>query len=228
MEAGMDRERSLAWRALTSGGKRGLGIIEAEISGGTDTISLNGFAARGLSRAAAHSAIKQLVALGLVEKIGAGVRRVGVFRLMDGWTAVGEDEAKRLAQAARQAESPRVSSKPVRGEDNDTREGAGREGRARPATAAAIIAAFVVPAGRSVRAGGGRARGAIGAALINTHGYKADKRPRCSDGGARPGPPPAILPGKRGARIEAGEAPCASEAPRLGAPSHSKRREFVV
>jgi hypothetical protein len=47
-------------------------------------------------------------------EVVAGVRRVGVFRLTDGWRSIGDvDEAARLARAARQAPSPRAISRPV-------------------------------------------------------------------------------------------------------------------
>jgi hypothetical protein len=107
-----DMRASVAYAALTRGGRRALELIAGEVerNGGDEVaISLNNFA--GLSRIAARNAVKQLVALNFI-KLEFGRRRVGIFRLADGWTSIANaDEAKQMVRAA---ESPRAAiSKPV-------------------------------------------------------------------------------------------------------------------
>jgi hypothetical protein len=108
--------RSPAYLALSASGKKVLNLIEQEIGHGCAAISLDQFMDTGMCRSAARYGIKQCEALGFVA-ITTGARRVSLFKLTDGWRALGADEAARRIKQARLPTPPRASRvppKPVR------------------------------------------------------------------------------------------------------------------
>jgi len=116
--------RSPAWRALSLSARRILDRIEIELAdhGGTDNgklpVTYEDFVRYGIHRHAIRPAIREVIALGLVEITEAGRagnadwRKPNLFRLTfrntkyaptNEWQKISEEEAEQIARAARTA-----------------------------------------------------------------------------------------------------------------------------
>jgi hypothetical protein len=80
-----DRSQSPAYRALSDGGRKVLGVIEQKAGRGVVAITLEQLMDEsGLCRSATRYGVRQCEVLGFVN-VAMGHRRVNVSRLNDGW-----------------------------------------------------------------------------------------------------------------------------------------------